>query len=390
MEQVMTSTTAIQPMRTERRIRTGWWTFRPLALAVTAVFALAAAPSTAAAGSDVRRSDVGSFRATASLGWQQLPTGSTEDYRGVKAVSRKVVWVAGTGGEVLRTIDGGHTWKDVSPPGAETHYFRDIEATSARHAVLMSVASVEGDPAGQHVYVTDDGGVTWASSLVNTDPNGFFDCMAFSSASHGYLLADPVDGKFQIFLTRDAGHHWRLADLAGMPVVPDGEFGFAAGGTCMSAVGSHVWFGTGGLATTHVLLSRDNGRTWTAYETPVTGVFPAVFAAQFRDRRNGIAVGGDLNDLDRTADSAAWSADGGLTWHEPSSFPAGLRTAAVWLPHLPIALAVGPTGSDISLDAGRSWHAIDANEWNTVSCSADLACYAVGNAGLVAHLTIVP
>jgi hypothetical protein len=252
----------------------------------------------------------------------------------------------------------------------------------------MSVATEEGDPSGQHVYVTDDGGRTWATSLVNTDPNGFFDCMAFDSATHGYLVTDPSGGKFQIFITADGGHHWRQADSSGMPVVPADEFGFAAGGTCMSAVGSNVWFGTGGVSPTHVIGSHDNGRTWTAYATTVAGGFPAVFAAQFRDGRNGIAVGGDLDDFDVTAHSAAWSADGGRTWHDPSSFPTGLRTAAVWVPNLPVAVAVGPGGSDISVDSGHSWHPIDANEWNTVSCSADLACYAVGSAGLVARLTI--
>ena len=323
----------------------------------------------------------------ASLEWSPTTTGSTQDFRGVDAVSRSVVWVAGTHGQVLLTVDAGMTWKNVSPSEASNVYFRDIEATSARHAVLMSVSGTENQASGR-VWVTDDGGTTWASPLATTDPRSFFDCLAFNTPDHGYLVGDPVDGRFELYTTSDAGHHWQKMDPAGMPAAQDGQFAFAAGGTCMSAVGHSVWFGTGGSAS-EIYRSTDSGRTFTAHSTPVvTGESAGIFAAQFRDDQHGIAIGGDIANLSSSAHNASRSVDGGRTWAEPTSFPAGLRTAAVWVSSLPAALAVGPTGSDISLDNGHSWRAIDGNHWNTVSCSRDLACYAVGNAGLVARLAL--
>src|SRR5690242_7156799 len=60
--------------------------------------------------------------------WQLTPTGSTEQFRGLAAVSTRVAWVAGSGGTVLRTVDGGRSWQDVSPAGAQALQFRDIEA----------------------------------------------------------------------------------------------------------------------------------------------------------------------------------------------------------------------------------------------------------------------
>ncbi len=323
----------------------------------------------------------------ASLAWTPIATGSTQDFRGVEAVSRSVVWVAGTHGQVLLTVDAGHTWKNVSPPEAGNVYFRDIEATSARHAVLMSVSGAENEATGR-VWVTDDGGTTWASPLATTDPRSFFDCLAFNTPEHGYLVGDPVDGRFELFTTHDGGHHWQQMDPAGMPAAQDGQFAFAAGGTCMSAVGHSVWFGTGGSAS-QVYRSTDSGRTFTAHSTPVvTAESAGIFAAQFRDQQHGIAIGGDIDNLSSPAHTAASSADSGRTWAEPTSFPTGLRTAAVWVSSLPAALAVGPTGSDISVDNGHSWQAIDSNHWNTVSCSRDCACYAVGNAGLIARLAV--
>jgi photosystem II stability/assembly factor-like uncharacterized protein len=111
-------------------------------------------------------------------------------------------------------------------------YFRDIEATSSRHAVLLSVSGSETQAAGR-VWVTDDGGATWTSPLATTDPRSFFDCLAFASPNRGYLVGDPVDGRFEVYVTGDAGHHWTKAGSSRMPPAVDGEFAFAAGWPAM-------------------------------------------------------------------------------------------------------------------------------------------------------------
>ena len=60
--------------------------------------------------------------------WKPVPTGSDQQYRGLDAVDKRVAWVGGSDGEVLRTTDGGRTWKDVSPPDTTGLLFRDVEA----------------------------------------------------------------------------------------------------------------------------------------------------------------------------------------------------------------------------------------------------------------------
>jgi hypothetical protein len=53
-----------------------------------------------------------------------------------------------------------------------------------------------------------------------------------------------------------------------------------------------------------------------------------------------------------------------------------------------VALAVGPSGSDVTIDAGRTWRSFDTGSFDSVECTADLACWASGEQGRVARLTL--
>ena len=106
---------------------------------------------------------------------------TTEDLRGVSAISTKVVWASGTHGTYLRTLDGGETWTPAQVPGAEALDFRDVEAFSADEAYLL--AAGPGDQS--RIYKTTNGGKTWALQFTNREPKGFYDCMAFWDLNNG-------------------------------------------------------------------------------------------------------------------------------------------------------------------------------------------------------------
>jgi photosystem II stability/assembly factor-like uncharacterized protein len=315
--------------------------------------------------------------------WRLLDTGSTSHFRGLSAVSRSVAWVGGYDGVVLRTVDGGRTWSDVSPVGASTLQFRDIEATDAGHAVAMAA----GTGTDSRLYVTDDGGRSWRLSYQNTDPAAFFDCMSFFDPRHGLVLSDPVDGKFRILATRDGGRSWSVLPNAGMPAALPGEAGFAASGECLTTAWHDAWFGTGGSTTARIYHSRDGGLTWDMRTTPlVSGASAGVFGLAFRTPFFGVAVGGDFAAPTASTAVAAFSYLG-QPWRLSPTQPTGYRSGVSWVPDtFATVLAVGLTGSDVSNDGGLHWTTFDTGQFDTVSCARDGSCWASGDLGRVAKL----
>ncbi|PHQ48214.1 oxidoreductase [Streptomyces cinnamoneus] len=318
--------------------------------------------------------------------WETRTSGSDARFRGLAAVSRSTAWVAGTKGTVLLTRDGGRHWRDVSPPGAGTLEFRDVEAFDAWHAVVLAIG--EGD--ASRVLRTDDGGASWTETFRNPDPRAFYDCLTFFDRRHGIAVGDPVDGRFRVLSTGDGGRSWHVLPSDGMPAALPGEAAFAASGQCVTAAGGHdAWLATGGAAVSRVLHSTDRGRTWSVAGTPVPAGDAArgVFGLAFRGRAHGLAVGGDYRAGQPSPTAAAVSGDGGTSWTAAPRPPAGYRSGVAWLPHSrTTALAVGPTGSEVTTDAGRTWRAFDTGSYDTVACGPDGGCWAAGEKGRTARL----
>ncbi|MHA3703371.1 oxidoreductase [Jatrophihabitans sp. YIM 134969] len=316
--------------------------------------------------------------------WELRDTGTTNHFRGLAPVSGEVAWISGYDGQVLRTLDGGATWKDVSPAnrGASALQFRDIEATDANHAVIMAA----GSGTDSRLYVTEDGGQHWTLAYRNTAPAAFFDCMSFSDALHGLVMSDPVNGKFRILSTKDGGHSWRVNPSAGMPPALTGEAGFAASGQCLTTSGDDAWFGSGGVSGARIFHSTDGGRTWevrtsSLRSTESGGVFGLAFSTPSR----GVAVGGDFAAPTAHVKVAATQLVDG-PWKPSASMPSGYRSGVTFVPGtLGTVLAVGLTGSDVSYDGGRNWTTFDTGQFDTVSCAGG-TCWAAGDLGRVGVL----
>ncbi|HYY63234.1 MAG TPA: hypothetical protein VE688_01370 [Gaiellaceae bacterium] len=316
--------------------------------------------------------------------WHLTPTGSDARLRGLAAVSSDVAWASGSAGTVLRTTDRGATWSQVGPPGTQDLQFRDIEAFDANRAVILSIGSTTD---AFRIYVTSDGGRTWALTFVNTDPSAFYDCMTFFDEKRGLALSDPPDGqKFRIIATNDGGRSWHVVDPAGMPPALPGEFAFAASGQCLTSKAHTAWFGTGGGAQARVFRSGDRGQTWTVSPTPIaSGPTSGIFALAFKDENHGLAVGGDFLAPTASPDNFAKTGDSGRSWALVPGAPAEYRSGATWVDgHT--ALAVGPSGSDVSTDHGTTWTRFDSGSFDTVDCATPNACWASGEQGRVAYL----
>lgn len=78
--------------------------------------------------------------------------------------------------------------------------------------------------------------------------------------------------------------------------------------------------------------------------------------------------------------------DGGRTWRRAAAQPPAYRSGVAWLPDSRSgALAVGPTGTDLTTDGGRTWRTVDTGSYDTVDCAPDGGCWAAGERGRVAR-----
>jgi photosystem II stability/assembly factor-like uncharacterized protein len=317
--------------------------------------------------------------------WIKQNVNTTASLRGLSVVNEKVVWASGTGGTVIRTIDGGMTWNVMTVPGAEKLDFRDIEAFDGNSAYVLSIGNGESS----RIYKTVDGGKTWQLEFQNNNPKAFFDAIACWDKNNCVAMSDPVNRRFVLIQTKDGGKSWTPMDTSKMPEAKEGEAAFAASGTCLVTQGKKNLFLVTGGSDARVFRSNDRGITWSVAETPIVRGTPGsgIFSiAMFNDRK-GVFVGGNYEKDKETGENRGFTSDGGLTWIRGGAIH-GYRSAVIYVDESTM-IAVGSSGSDVSLDGGNSWNNIDVENYNSVNSKGKSATWAVGAKGLVAKYSFV-
>ena len=131
---------------------------------------------------------------SSSATWEQmLPLTTAQPLKGVTFVSASTGWAVGGAGVVLRTCDGGRSWRRVSVPLLHDALY-DAAFTSTAHGWVV----------GQHgaIVRTVDGGYTW-DSVLRPVTNTLLAVSAYSSRT---LVAVGEHGT--IVRTTDGGAHW--------------------------------------------------------------------------------------------------------------------------------------------------------------------------------------
>jgi photosystem II stability/assembly factor-like uncharacterized protein len=315
--------------------------------------------------------------------WQKQTVDTKASLRGLDVVSEKIVWASGTGGTFLKTTDGGKSWTVGKVPGAEKLDFRDIEAFDANTAYVVSI----GDGESSRIYKTTDGGATWKMQFKNANPKAFFDALAFWDEKHGIAMSDPVDGKY-VLLKTDDGENWTPIDTDKMPGAKTGEAAFAASGTCLITQGKNDAFIVSGGTDARVFRSTDRGLTWSVADTPfVKGTAGSgIFSIAMRDAKRGVIVGGNYEKPDESTNNLAFTKDGGKTWTLGKGLT-GYRSGVAYVDKKTL-LAVGASGSDLSVDGGKTWKNLDKENYNSVQRKDKNGVWAVGAGGLVAKFLL--
>jgi photosystem II stability/assembly factor-like uncharacterized protein len=182
------------------------------------------------------------------------PWGAPADVRSISAGSAGRVYVNVHVGGVLRTIDGGATWRPTLDIEHDVH---QVLAPSSRPALVL-VAAFDG------FGLSADGGDTWRWE---------------NAGLHAHYCRAVALGEDTVFLSASAGHHGRRAALYRRRLEGGEPFARCRTGLpewfadnvdtgCLAARERMVVIGT---ADGSVFLSRDAGERW---EQPGKGLAP--------------------------------------------------------------------------------------------------------------------
>lgn len=285
-----------------------------------------------------------------------IQQGRPTSIRGLSVVDNKIAWVSGSKGTIGISTDGGTNWTWTQIKGYEKSDFRDVEAFSDQEAVIIS----SGSPA--YILKTTDGGANWNIKYQQADTTYFLDAMDFANKQHGFVLGDPIGGKFLLLETTNGGETW--APYANPPMALKDEAAFAASGTCLR-VDKLITIVTGG-SSSRILTSPVGNKSWTAKALPLTngaasrGAFSVAYGNQ-----QTIIVGGNYA-KDKQTDSVAYMFPGPMARFKnniPITGPAGYQSSVEYI-NGSTFLSTGTSGTNLTTDGGKTWKQLGTVSYN--------------------------
>ena len=347
-------------------------------------------------------------------------------YRGLCTTPNNTIWISGTQSRILRGQYNAANelhFDTLATPYTNKDY-RDIWAINDQIAVAMSVSD------SAVVIKTTDGGKTWKTVYHNETPGIFLDAIEIDpSTGVGMILGDPLlqdqqsKKHFKALLTTDYGNTWiNIPDAEWSIPLDTLESFYAASGTSLSIISSRsnpktnshsitVGFAGGGHSPQFHLVQikyRPNNpeKPWIFNPLPNLslhfkgGQAWGCYGLTTFQTSKGIAIGGNYTQPnfrgDSTGQIAAYTPNILKQWYPCKTPPHGYRSGIcvstsinkdslfnAFFHHknnqcdafssaykmqpaqyffevnhqknLSIAICTGTTGTDISFDEGRNW-----------------------------------
>lgn len=259
---------------------------------------------------------------------------SPQDNAGVFVLDRDHIWVFQPGdnegkSQLLRTKDAGKTWETAELPSmvrAIGLYFIDQS-----HGWLLSSSDAAMGKSEKSLYVTEDGGASWKQIMENTGylptdnptpqaipQSGHSRGMSFRDAMNGFVPLETIDGKPELYGTRDGGHTWSAIPLQIPAATNEIYYSIAAAPQFWGSDRMKGWFPVTvrGKDTQYFdgFFTTDGGQTWTytALNTVPADLGSTSYDITFVNDKEGWY----LKD-----GSFSHTVDGGTTWKKLAADP---------------------------------------------------------------------
>lgn len=253
-----------------------------------------------------------------------LPTG----YRtyGIKVVDNNIIWATASLDKntvasthiikIMRTTNGGQTWKVFDVTSAQGRISFDIQAFDSLTAWITTNYLGADTTSGRGVFKTSDGGVTWRNTL-NHRSGGVY--LRFFDKNNGVAI-----NRRYLSFTTDGGETWTRDSTPLFNAFATNEFTTFMNATNGCAIkGDTVWFGT---SAGRVFRSINKGQSWQPFSVGIPSNWE-ILSIAFNDARNGLLAA--INNLDTTKSvfvGIAKTTDGGVTWQPLTNIPSTLST----------------------------------------------------------------
>ncbi len=260
------------------------------------------------------------------------------------------------GDGVYKSTDGGKTWTNVGL--RETRHISRIivDPSNPNHVIVGASGDPFRDSTERGVFVTEDGGQTWAKTLylgpqtgaseVDMDPNHpavlYAGMWQFRRVPWNFHSGGPQDG---LYKSIDGGKTWAQLTGNGLPAGEMGRIAVAVAPNNSNRVYA-VIEAKGGI----LWRSDDAGATWEMVsDNTLVDQRPFYFTHVSVDPNNANHLYGVSNEL-------AESRDGGRHWHAIAN-PVHVDFHAMWIaPNNSSRMIVGEDGGyAITVDGGKNW-----------------------------------
>ena len=252
-----------------------------------------------------------------------------KDLNAVYFLDSKRGWVAGDGGLLLRTRDGGQHWSRQNVPTKAA--FNDVYFRNEEDGYLL---------AATEIYLTEDGGETWRMAARFT-PQAYGGAepelysVRFTSKKRGWVVGSLSRGQnvvdSLVLSTENGGASWQTQRVPVRDELIHLDFDGERRGWVV---------GSGG----RILYTRDGGETWAVQNSGTTA---ALYHVDFEGEERGWAVG-ERGTILRTS-------DGGRTWRAAPT-PVRSTLLSVKFVNKEEGWAVGRGGVILrSDDGGETW-----------------------------------